>query len=199
MATEKIYLLIFLLFFFGLVFFFRSFLLWKQTGINPITYRGADDAHDFNSLVFTIISLLILVTALLYAFGGSNYEYLLPIWYLELATLKMIGWGMMHLSIFWIFAAQLQMANSWRIGIDTETETELVQTGLFKYSRNPIFFGIMLSYLGFFLVLPNALTFTIGILSFTTIHIQVRLEEAFLKSKHRRRYEIYQKEVRRWI
>jgi hypothetical protein len=36
------------------------------------------------------------------------------------------------------------MKNSWRIGIDTVTKTELVTTGLFAISRNPFFFGMTL-------------------------------------------------------
>jgi protein-S-isoprenylcysteine O-methyltransferase Ste14 len=50
------------------------------------------------------------------------------------------------------------LKNSWRIGIDTKTKTELVTNGLFSISRNPIFFGMIITLIGVFLATPNALT-----------------------------------------
>jgi hypothetical protein len=28
-------------------FFFRSYVVWKKTGINPVVFKGSDSAHDF--------------------------------------------------------------------------------------------------------------------------------------------------------
>ncbi len=50
------------------------------------------------------------------------------------------------------------MGNSWRIGIDTEHRTELVQRGVFRISRNPIFVGMIVTLLGLFLTIPNVVT-----------------------------------------
>jgi protein-S-isoprenylcysteine O-methyltransferase Ste14 len=41
---------------------------------------------------------------------------------------------------------------SWRIGIDQSHRTNLVQSGVFSLSRNPIFLGMMLTLFGLFLV-----------------------------------------------
>ena len=48
-----------------------------------------------------------------------------------------------------------QMGKSWRIGIDTENKTDLVEKGLFTVSRNPIFFGMRMALFGFFLSLQG--------------------------------------------
>ncbi len=45
-------LFIYFLVYFLLVFVIRSLLLWKNTGINPITFSKKDDAHGFNGKVF---------------------------------------------------------------------------------------------------------------------------------------------------
>ncbi len=66
------------------------------------------------------------------------------------------------------------MKNSWRIGIDTETKTDLITSGLFKFSRNPIFLGIILSLVGLFLTTPNALTVLFLILGYVLIQIQIQ-------------------------
>jgi len=197
--TPQIYLFVAIIVFYFFAFFFRSFLLWRNTGINPLTFSDTDDAHDFNGRLFTIIGFLGIIVVMIYSFGNQFYQYLLPFWYLENENLQLTGWIILHLSFVWIFIAQLQMANSWRIGIDFENKTDLVTHGLFSFSRNPIFFGIILVDIGLFLIIPNAFTLLILVLSTSSIHTQVRLEEDFLKETHNEEYEKYLGEVRRWI
>jgi protein-S-isoprenylcysteine O-methyltransferase Ste14 len=197
--TPQIYLFIAIIIFYFFAFFFRSFLLWKNTGINPLTFDDTDNAHGFNGKLFKIIGGLGIIVVAIYSFSSHYYQYLLPFWYLENEISRLIGWILLHLSFFWIFAAQLQMANSWRIGIDFKNKTNLVTHGLFSFSRNPIFFGIILVDIGLFLVIPNAFTLLIAALSISSIHTQVRLEEGFLKKVHEEKYEKYVKKVRRWI
>jgi protein-S-isoprenylcysteine O-methyltransferase Ste14 len=91
------------------------------------------------------------------------------------------------------------MKDSWRIGIDEENETDLITKGLFRYSRNPIFLGVILSNLGLFLIIPNMGTLLVLTLSYFSIQIQIRLEEDFLKKQFGTDYLIYCKSVRRWI
>ena len=192
-------LLIFFLVYFFLVFVLRSWLLWKRTGINPLNFGDADDAHGFNGKIFKLISGVELIVLVIYAFGGKAYEYLLPFWYLEITTLCWTGWALLIASLIWIIIAQSQMASAWRIGVDEVNKTELVTKGLFSISRNPIFLGIIIANAGLFLVLPNAFTLLIGVLSTVSVHTQVRLEESFLEGSHGNEYKAYKSRVRRWI
>ena len=197
--SMPIYLFLFLIVYFFFVFFLRSYLLWKRTGVNPLTFNKTDDAHGYNGKVFTFISLLEFVVVAIYAFKNEWYQYLLPFWYLEHDYLKYIGWGLLVLSLILVWIAQTQMANSWRIGIDEKNKTELVTNGLFAYSRNPIFLGVMIANVGLMLIIPNAFTLLIVALSTVSINTQIRLEETFLKSVHGQQYESYLKKVRRWV
>ncbi len=194
-----VYLFFFLLVYFFFVFFLRSYLLWKRTGINPLTFNTSDDAHSYNGKVFAFISLLEFVVVLIYAFKNEWYQYLLPFWYLEHDYLKYIGWGLLVLSLILVWVAQSQMANSWRVGIDENNKTELITNGLFSISRNPVFLGIMIANIGLFFIIPNAFTLLIISLSTTSINTQIRLEEDFLKSSHGEVYRDYLKRVRRWL
>lgn len=194
-----LYLFLFLIVYFFFVFFLRSYLLWKRTGVNPLTFNKSDDAHGYNGKIFTVISVLEFVVVFIYAFKGEWYQYLLPFWYLENSTLQYIGLGLLCLSLLLVWVAQSQMANSWRIGIDEKNQTELVTNGLFSVSRNPIFLGIMIANLGLFLVIPNAFTLLIVSLSTVSINTQIRLEEAFLKNSHGKEYQDYLHQVRRWF
>jgi protein-S-isoprenylcysteine O-methyltransferase Ste14 len=192
-------LFIYLIIYFLFVFVVRSFLLWKRTGVNPLTFNKTDDAHGFNGKVFTVISFLELIVVGIYAFENDWYDYLLPFWYLEHPVLIKIGWGLLILSLILVWIAQSQMANSWRIGIDEKNKTKLVTSGMFAISRNPIFLGIMIANVGLFLVIPNAFTLLIVSLSTISINTQIRLEEEFLKREFGAEYEDYLKKVRRWI
>ncbi len=200
MISSQLYLLVFMLVFFSVVFLFRSYLLWKQTGINPMTFdTSADDAHSFNGVIFKGLIFLELGLVLCFAFGGNWSQYLLPFWYLDNHYLQIVGWILLHFSLIWIFIAQIQMANSWRIGIDYENKTELITTGLFRYSRNPIFLGIIIADLGVLFIMPNAFTLLVVSLSVYSVQIQVRLEEIFLKENHGQYYLEYLENVSRWI
>ena len=113
--------------------------------------------------------------------------------------MKIAGLGLMAFALIWTATAQMQMGKSWRIGIDTENKTELVEKGLFRVSRNPIFFGMRIALFGFFLTLPNAFTLLAVVLADVLMQIQVRLEEEFLRNAHGARYAEFCRKVRRWI
>ena len=193
------YLFIYLIAYFLLVFFLRSFLLWKKTNVNPLTFNRGDDAHGYNGKVFAFISILELVVVSIYAFAPAYHKFLLPFWYLENTILQGFGWVLLFISLVIVWVAQSHMRESWRIGIDAETKTELITTGFFSISRNPIFLGIMIANLGLFLVLPNAFTLLIVSLSTISINTQIRLEEEFLQGEFSDEYSHYREKVRRWL
>ena len=193
------YLFIFLLFYFFLVFLLRSFLLWKKTKVNPITFNKEDNAHGYNGRIFAFILMLELVIVSIYAFAPHWYKFLMPFWYLEYDILVYIGWALLFLSLVFVWLAQSDMRESWRIGIDEENKTELVTNGFFAISRNPIFLGIMIANVGLFFVLPNAFTLLIIALSTISINTQIRLEEEFLLKEFGEQYKQYQSKVNRWL
>jgi protein-S-isoprenylcysteine O-methyltransferase Ste14 len=136
---------------------------------------------------------------LAFAFFPTWYSFFLPIPLLDNLTTKYIGLTLLFISLVWTIIGQGHMKNSWRIGIDTETKTELVTTGLFAFSRNPIFFGMILTLLGLFLTTPNALTVLFLVLGYVLIQIQIRLEEEFLTKEHGQPYMEYRQKVRRLL
>lgn len=110
-----------------------------------------------------------------------------------------IGVSFLVVALIWVLVAQIQMGDSWRIGIDERSSAPLVQNGLFGISRNPIFFGMLVMLAGLLLTIPTAATLIVTVLGFVLIHIQVRLEESFLLEKYGDEYRSYQRRVRRWL
>ena len=180
-------------------FVWRSYLVWKRTGINPVTFKGSDTAHDFIGSVSRFIFAVVALVVFLYSFSPVAYAYTSPIQWLEHRWLRLIGVLVLVLSLVWITVAQSQMGEAWRIGIDAEHRTPLVQKGLFGISRNPIFLGMMVTLLGLFLTLPNALTLLAFVVGVVLIGVQVRLEENYLAQVHPEAYREYRQRVRRWL
>ena len=195
----KIYLPVYLLLYLAAAFILPSYRTWKQTGINPVTFGKKDTAHNYIGFVMKLLIVLLLTAVLLFSFSGKIYNYLLPAYYLQNKTLCIIGLILIHIALLWIIIAQYQMSNSWRIGIDEVNKTELVTSGVFSISRNPIFFGMIVTTWGLFLILPNAMTFFIAAATYFIIQIQIRLEEEFLERQHGSHYKTYKKTTRRLI
>ena len=195
----KLFLLAYLILFLGLAMILPSYRVWKTTGVNPYKFGKSESTHDYVGVLFRLNILAVALIVILFVFLPSLYKYLVPISYLSNPTLSIIGQILLTLTLGWVLIAQVHMQKSWRIGIDENIKTELIQTGLFKISRNPIFLGMRIMLLGLFLVLPSAATLVTLFSGELLIQIQVRLEEEFLTRIHGEAYRAYRKQVRRWI
>lgn len=195
----RIILPLYLVAYFGVAFVWRSVAVWKRTGVNPYVLGKTDNAHDFIGVVFRLTFALIVGVIIVFAFFAPLYQYAAPLVWIEHRLVKSIGLGLLVASLVWTAIAQLQMGASWRVGIDRENRTDLVENGLFRVSRNPIFFGMRVALSGFFLTLPNAVTLLALVLGDVLMQIQVRLEEEFLRNSHGEKYAEYFRRVRRWI
>lgn len=91
------------------------------------------------------------------------------------------------------------MKNSWRIGIDNTMKTDLITHGLFRFSRNPIFLGMTVSLVGFFLVVPTVIALTFLLIGSILMQIQIRLEEEYLIKEHGQIYLAYKNRVKRML
>ncbi|MCX2931047.1 isoprenylcysteine carboxylmethyltransferase family protein [Mycobacterium sp. CVI_P3] len=96
--------------------------------------------------------------------------------------------------------AQLDMGDSWRIGVDDNETTTLVRTGLFGRVRNPIFSAMLLFGLGLALTTPNIVAVIAFALLVGSIEVQVRLvEEPYLLRVHGQAYRDYVETVGRFV
>jgi len=190
---------IYFILYFGLAFVLKSVIVARRIGKNPLVLPKDDSAFGLIGLYFKLTLIAMFIYVLVFAFFPSWHDNFLIITSLDNLTVKYFGLGLLAIALIWTIIAQEHMKNSWRIGIDTETKTELVTTGLFRLSRNPIFFGMILSLVGLFVTTPNALTGLFLILGYILIQIQIRLEEEFLTKEHGQNYIAYRQKVRRLI
>ena len=195
----RIALPVYFIIYFGVAFVLKSVVVAKRIGKNPLVLPKDDSAYGLIGLYFKLTLIAMFIYVILYALFPTLYEHFLPITQLDKQSIKYVGLAVLCIALVWTVIAQGHMNNSWRIGIDIETKTELVTNGLFKISRNPIFFGMILSLVGLFLTTPNAFTILFLILGYVLIQIQIRLEEDFLSKEHGQEYLNYKQKVRRLI
>jgi protein-S-isoprenylcysteine O-methyltransferase Ste14 len=96
--------------------------------------------------------------------------------------------------------AQVDMGDSWRIGVDPRETTTLVRTGVFGWVRNPIFTAMITFGFGIALVTPNLVALAGFLLLVAAIELQVRIvEEPYLLTMHGDAYRDYLANVGRFV
>lgn len=93
----------------------------------------------------------------------------------------------------------ISFGRSFRVGIDATAPDELVTTGAFAISRNPIYVGFALILAGQLLVSPNWILLVYLVLAVWLFNRQVLREEVFLRSHYGAAYEAYARRVRRYL
>ena len=99
-----------------------------------------------------------------------------------------------------VIAAVLTMRDSWRAGVSETDKTDLVTSGVYRFSRNPAFLGFDLVYLGLLLMFFNWALCALSCFAALMFHLQiVNVEEAFLLSAFGDEYLEYRKHVGRYV
>lgn len=93
----------------------------------------------------------------------------------------------------------LCMKDSWRAGIPDKDKTELVTTGIYRFSRNPAFFGFDLMYVGVLLLYGNLLTLSFSAFAIVMLHLQILQEERYLVNTFGAPYQEYCRHVFRYL
>lgn len=98
-----------------------------------------------------------------------------------------------------VVGAQIDLGESWRIGIDQAARPGLVIDGLYRISRNPIFLGMLVSLVGFVLFMTTVLSLVVLIGSVLVVRHQVRREEIYLLEAYGNAYRSYARRVGRFL
>jgi protein-S-isoprenylcysteine O-methyltransferase Ste14 len=88
---------------------------------------------------------------------------------------------------------------SFRVGIDTSQPGKLATTGVFAFSRNPMYVAFMLILLGQFLIFSNPILLVYMVAAVWLIHRQVLREEDYLRKHYGQEYSEYCTRVRRYL
>lgn len=93
----------------------------------------------------------------------------------------------------------VSFGQSFRVGIDADHPDKLITTGLFAFTRNPIYVAFALTLIGQLLIFPNLVLLIYLVAAVLLFHRQVLREEAYLKDHYGLEYSEYCGRVRRYI
>lgn len=95
--------------------------------------------------------------------------------------------------------AMIDMKNSWRVGIDKATKSNLITIGAYQFSRNPAFVGFDVMFIGLVITYPNLLTLFIVSLNVISLHLLILQEERHLLESFGDNYSEYMKKIPRYF
>jgi protein-S-isoprenylcysteine O-methyltransferase Ste14 len=123
-----------------------------------------------------------------------------PISGLDVHALHAIGIVLATAGGLAVFAAQLGMGESWRIGVSDEERTELITGGWFSHCRNPIYTSMIVGWSGIALMVPTWLAIVAVVTIAAGLELQVRfIEEPYLRRAHGDAYRAYASRVGRFM
>ena len=78
--------------------------------------------------------------------------------------------------------------------------SHIVQTGIYRFSRNPVYLSLAIFLIAFAIYLENATALLVIPLFIWSInYLQIQPEEQMLEQKFGEEYLAYKKAVRRWV
>jgi len=183
---------------FGVLGFgWRSWLQYRRTGSTGFHgTSGRIGSTEWTAGVGFVVALTVAVSAAIL----QRANVIQPIRILTTVWVQVAGIVVAMIGIAATVYAQLEMGDSWRIGVDERETTMLVRTGVFGRVRNPIYTAMFTFGLGIALVTPNLVACVGFVLLVSTIELQVRrVEEPHLLRTHGAAYRAYTASVGRFI
>lgn len=96
-------------------------------------------------------------------------------------------------------ASLIDLKDSWRVGVVNEQKTDLITTGIYKYTRNPYFLSYVLMFAAYTVMLQNIILFILSVVGFLLIHSMIKKEEMHLLGIHGDSYLAYKETVPRYL
>lgn len=188
----------FLAVFFSFVAVFYTFRL--KAGASTRQFLGKSGTqHWFGHMAFRFFRVLIWLVCVVRIPFNQVDQYLFLYDTLMQPTVVYSGMALMAAGFSLTVAGHFSLGEAWTSGINPEGPTEIMQTGIYHVSRNPMFIGVLVTQFGFFLTLPGGFTTLCLVIGYTAVLNQVKLEEQYLKSRFGQRYQDYTREVPRWL
>jgi len=141
--------------------------------------------------------LLLIAGAIMWLVADSELAALISIHYALALSLTCAALGI-FLSVLAIW--QFRVAQTTSNPLNLEKTTSLVDTGVFSWSRNPMYVGMVLMSIGWGVwlsALANIVVIAVFVLVIT--ELQIKPEEEALKKLFGSAFEEYSQQVRRWL
>jgi protein-S-isoprenylcysteine O-methyltransferase Ste14 len=170
--------------------------LIRTGGTGLVGFRRGAGPVDWLSGILFVGGMAMSVVSLVLVLQDS----LDPIDALDTGAVHVVGIVLAASGGLTVFAAQLGMGASWRIGVSDDQDTALVTMGWFSIVRNPIYTAMIVGWTGFALIVPTWLAFAAVLVIAVGLELQVRaVEEPYLVRTHGDEYRAYASRVGRFV
>lgn len=169
----------------------RSFLM-RRKGVKAIHF-GEIDRKDYLIPPFALFYIYLVFAA---AFGFPTVSRQV---FFQSDAGCWAGVALCLSGLLLFVASLVSFGMSFRVGIDTDTPDKLITTGVFAFSRNPIYVAFALVLAGEFLIFPNWVLLVYLASAVVLFHRQVLREEEYLRRHYGQQYAEYSGRVRRYF
>jgi protein-S-isoprenylcysteine O-methyltransferase Ste14 len=166
--------------------------LMRRQGISAFQF-GKIDKTDFLIPPFALFYFYIVFAAAFHFPTVSRQAFF------QSEAISWVGVLLCLAGLFLLFLSLVSFGKSFRIGIDQDHADELVTTGVFRLSRNPIYVAFWIFLLGQFLVFPNWILLVYLIAAAWLFNRQVLREEEYMRNHYGKQYLDYSQRVRRYL
>jgi protein-S-isoprenylcysteine O-methyltransferase Ste14 len=166
--------------------------LLKRRGIQAMQF-GKIDRKDFLIPPFALFYFYLVFANTFHLPSVSRQEFF------HTEFIPWLGVFFCLTGLLLMFWSLVSFGNSFRVGIDTEHPDKLITTGVFAFSRNPIYVAFAFVLLGQFLVFSNWILLFYLCAAIWLFHRQVLREEDYLKIHYGQEYADYCNRVRRYL
>lgn len=180
-------------------FLFLTARLAKRSGEPIWLFAKGRERQTLPAMLFRLAFLLGALLPLVTLWLEPQHS----IWLLERrdpgAVIRILGLAMVLAGSAIALYAQHYMGRSWRIGAAEGHLGAIVDTGPFGLSRNPVFVGQIMLFVGLTLVFTSVLQLAVAIALVVAVMLQVSIEERVLTKELGPAYDAYRRRVRRWL
>jgi protein-S-isoprenylcysteine O-methyltransferase Ste14 len=162
-------------------------------GINAISIINNKGIQRFIGIAIVTIINIWVATLLLHVIRPDNnyLPELLDTSIINSAVADIFGIIIIILGLIIYIAAWYKLSNSWRIGLDEQSQATLVTSGVYKISRNPMYVFYSLYLTGTFFINGTIIFLLFAIALAASMHFLILEEEKSLLRTHGDVYDHY--------
>ena len=201
MATTEFTRWFLALFFISVAAFYtiRILLLQRDDGRSPVFVGEPGTLHYATHLAFRVFRIVILAVCVGRVLWPPLDGYLGTFNALWHPTIMWLGNGMLLVGFSAVIGLHFYMGKEWRSGTRTDDKTQLITSGPFAISRNPMMLCVIVAQVGLFLALPSAFTLLCLAVGLWAVVAQVNVEQRLLRKRFGVAYEAYAARTPRWL
>jgi protein-S-isoprenylcysteine O-methyltransferase Ste14 len=140
------------------------------------------------------------IVALFYIIVAYLLGVFIPLPLVVPSLIKNLGLGLILIGLFLGFAAFSQFSKAKTTLDPHGSVNQVVTSGIYRFTRNPIYLGFLCMVIGFSLYSKNYWGILIApLFVFTLNRLVIEKEEAYLEEKFKEQYTDYKSRVRRWL